>query len=369
MSRLTVTITSVITAVLALPVLAVAGLGGGTIPSCTIATTTLATATDATATDSIATAAPAAAWDAEQRTHARTIVAVGRASGAPPRGWVIAVAAAMQESGLRNLPPGQGDRDSVGLLQQRPSQGWGTPAQLADPAYQAQRFYQALQAVPNWQQLPLTIAAQAVQRSAHPDAYARWTNDALTLVTQTATGLGVTLPPDLQHAVATSCLGGIGDDGDGLPVTADASMPAGFTVPAGTSPAVGLALMWALAQRGTPYSYGGDCTAPHDGDPAHQCDCSSLVQIAYRHAGIDLPRTTLDQVHAGVPVPSATQLLPGDLVFIAGSDGSLAVPRHVGLYLGAGLIVHAPKTGDHVKVSHLDSWGSLAAIRRIITTP
>lgn len=355
MSNLTAIVGSALTAVLALPLLAVAGLGGAD-PSCAPApaagpTTALA-----------AQASPAGVWDTEQRTHARTIVTIGQARGVPPWGWVIAVATAMQESSLRNLPGG--DRDSIGLFQQRPSQGWGTPAQLADPAYQAQRFYQALQAVPNWQRRPLTVAAQAVQRSARPDAYARWGDDALTLVTQTAAGLGVALPPDLQHAAALPCLGG--DDGDGLPMAAEAGLPAGFALPAGTSPTVALALMWALAQRGTPYAYGGDCTAPHDGDPAHQCDCSSLVQIAYRHAGIDLPRTTLDQIHAGTPVPDVDDVQPGDLVFIPGSNGTLAQPRHVGLYLGSGLVVHAPKTGDHVKIAQLSSWHPIAAVRRVV---
>lgn len=76
--------------------------------------------------------ARAAGWDGEQTANAAVIVAVGAELNVPPRGWVIALATAMQESGLRNLPGG--DRDSIGLFQQRPSQGWGTPAQLRDPA-------------------------------------------------------------------------------------------------------------------------------------------------------------------------------------------------------------------------------------------
>src|SRR5207247_2642707 len=80
-------------------------------------------------------------------------------------------AAAMQESSLTNTPGG--GPDSVGLFQQRPSQGWGTPAQLMDPVYAATQFYTRLLRVPHWQDLPLTVAAQAVQRSAFPDAYAK----------------------------------------------------------------------------------------------------------------------------------------------------------------------------------------------------
>lgn len=90
----------------------------------------------------------------------------------PGRAVVIALAAAMQESGLENLD--HGDRDSLGLFQQRPSQGWGTPAQIMNPAYAANRFYTHLQAIPNWWSIPLWQAAQAVQGSAYPTAYQQW---------------------------------------------------------------------------------------------------------------------------------------------------------------------------------------------------
>ncbi len=110
--------------------------------------------------------------DTAQRGNAGVIIETGRNMSIPPRGWVIAIATSMQEAGLRNLP--YGDRDSLGLFQQRPSQGWGTPTQILDPAYAATQFYTHLQHVPGWQQLPLTAAAQAVQQSAYPDAYAKW---------------------------------------------------------------------------------------------------------------------------------------------------------------------------------------------------
>lgn len=106
----------------------------------------------------------------EQTRNAAAIVAVGERMRVPVRGWVIAVATARQESDLINTS--SGDRDSVGLFQQRPSQGWGSPEQLLDPGYAATRFYEALLRVPGWQTMPLTEAAQAVQRSAYPDAYA-----------------------------------------------------------------------------------------------------------------------------------------------------------------------------------------------------
>ena len=117
---------------------------------------------------------------ATQLQHASTINAVGLSRGVPDRGRVIAIATAYQESTLRNLP--NGDRDSVGLFQQRPSQGWGTAQQIGDPVYASNKFYDALLEVPDWQKLPLTKAAQAVQYSAFPDAYAQWEPRATTLV-------------------------------------------------------------------------------------------------------------------------------------------------------------------------------------------
>ena len=136
---------------------------------------------------------PLRRYDGNQIANAAIIIDVGAGKQVPPWGWVIAVATAIQESGLRNLPDlGAGnDHDSVGLFQQRPSQGWGTPEQLADPRYAAGAFYDALLAVPGWQQMPLTQAAQAVQRSAYPDAYAKWTTDAAILVATLGATMGL----------------------------------------------------------------------------------------------------------------------------------------------------------------------------------
>ncbi|NHN43709.1 LysM peptidoglycan-binding domain-containing protein [Microcella frigidaquae] len=120
---------------------------------------------------------------AEMRTHAATIVRVGRELGVPTYGIVIALATAMQESSLRNLS--WGDRDSVGLFQQRPSSGWGTAADLQIPSHAARLFYvgrsgytRGLLDIPGWQSMTLTRAAQAVQISAYPDAYAKWETSA-----------------------------------------------------------------------------------------------------------------------------------------------------------------------------------------------
>lgn len=116
----------------------------------------------------------------EQKQNARTIIQVGQGAGVPEYGWVIALATSMQESTLRNI--GYGDRDSLGLFQQRTSQGWGTEAQILDPVLASKAFYgvaghtsnPGLTDIGGWQSMSVTQAAQAVQRSAYPDAYAKW---------------------------------------------------------------------------------------------------------------------------------------------------------------------------------------------------
>ncbi|MFE9694362.1 C40 family peptidase [Micromonospora sp. NPDC005806] len=291
---------------------------------------------------------PTDSWDTEQLEIAATITDVGAAKGVPRWGWVIAVATGMQESGLRNLPHlgDSNDHDSIGVFQQRPSRGWGTVAQLSEPAYQAGKFFDKLLTIPDWETMPLTQAAQAVQVSAFPDVYAKWTDNALHLVEQ-----------------LTNTLAGCATD-------TPAALPDGFALPANTPPAVATAIFWAVNQLGTPYHFGGSCTDPHSGDPDKQCDCSSLTQAAYRAAGISLPRITTEQVNAGKPVANPALLLPGDLILIPGSQGTMTNPRHVGMYLGGGLVIHAPKTGDVVKITRLSSWiNQIAALRRIAAPP
>ncbi|MDP4899657.1 MAG: peptidoglycan-binding protein, partial [Pontimonas sp.] len=119
----------------------------------------------------------------ERRTNAQIIVNVGREMGISDYGIVIALATAMQESSLRNI--NWGDRDSVGLYQQRPSSGWGTVEQIMDPAYATRLFFggpnnpnkgktRGLLDISGWESMALTVAAQRVQISAYPDAYAKW---------------------------------------------------------------------------------------------------------------------------------------------------------------------------------------------------
>jgi hypothetical protein len=115
----------------------------------------------------------------EQADNARTIAEVARVEALPNHAVTVALAAALQESKLRNIS--HGDRDSVGLFQQRPSQGWGTTAQLTNPRFAATAFYRALARVDGWEAMSVTDAAQKVQISAAPDAYAQWEPEARVL--------------------------------------------------------------------------------------------------------------------------------------------------------------------------------------------
>ncbi|MEV0650091.1 M23 family metallopeptidase [Phytomonospora sp. NPDC050363] len=127
----------------------------------------------------------------EQVRHAAIIIRVGQDKKFAQRGWIIAVATAMQESTLHNYGHlgDANDHDSLGLFQQRPSQGWGSSEEILDPYYAAGKFYDKLARISGWEQMPLTRAAQAVQISAYPEAYAKWEPLATTVVS-TLSGSG-----------------------------------------------------------------------------------------------------------------------------------------------------------------------------------
>jgi murein DD-endopeptidase MepM/ murein hydrolase activator NlpD len=165
----------------------------------------------------------------EQIRNAAIIINVGHDMKVPPRGWIIAVATAMQESSLINhgFLGDRNDHDSLGLFQQRPSMGWGTPDQIMDPRYASTKFYQKLVSVPDWARIPLTVAAQAVQHSAYPDAYAKHEPLATTIVNTLADGAGLAAgaATDLKCAEA----GEIAASGWTVPVTA--GIVSGFRTP------------------------------------------------------------------------------------------------------------------------------------------
>ncbi|MGY0233905.1 hypothetical protein [Longispora urticae] len=148
--------------------------------------------------------------DADQLSNAATIAAVGIRRKLPERAVVIALATAWQESKIRNLSGG--DRDSIGLFQQRPSMGWGTPEQIADQRYATGKFYDKLVKVPGWQDMRVTDAAQAVQISAHPELYEQWAekSEILTRALGGSAGQAVacTLPgdPKQQGSAAVTAL-------------------------------------------------------------------------------------------------------------------------------------------------------------------
>jgi cell wall-associated NlpC family hydrolase len=251
-----------------------------------------------------------AGLDQEQLHDSVKIIAAGMAvtmpgapgpSALPARAWVIALATAQQESGLRNLA--HGDRDSLGLFQQRPSQGWGTPQQLMNPTYAATKFYQRLVQVPNWQTIPLTEAAQAVQRSAFPNAYAQWEPLAQSLVEAMVQAL-----------------------------------PSTGTI---TDANIRTAVDFARLQLGKPYVWGAAGPAAFD--------CSGLMLRAWQAAGVTLPRTSREQYYAGTYLP-VTQARVGDLVFYAVDTGDPRTIHHVAMYLGDGTIIEAQQTGVPVHI-------------------
>jgi hypothetical protein len=117
--------------------------------------------------------------EVDQAANSATIAAIGKKLGLPDHAVTVALAAALQESQLHNLD--YGDRDSLGLFQQRPSQGWGTTSEILTPSYAAAAFFRELVKVDNWPNLPVTTAAQRVQRSGAPTAYAQWEDEARAL--------------------------------------------------------------------------------------------------------------------------------------------------------------------------------------------
>lgn len=217
-----------------------------------------------------------------QAANAATISAVGTTRGLPERAVTIALATALQESGLRNID--HGDRDSLGLFQQRPSQGWGTPEQIMDPVYSSGEFYEHLAEVPGYSRLPLTVAAQRVQKSGFPQAYAKHEPDAALL----AAALTGRAPASLTCSLPSAAAGGPGDAAevrsglarafgkDVLPSTSSAGASAAGTVSVpvpvedGTAPRRGWELAhWAVAQAGPlrieEVSYAGRVWTPDTG--------------------------------------------------------------------------------------------------------
>jgi hypothetical protein len=254
-------------------------------------------------------AADASNLDQEQKGTVALIISIGKQRSLAPRAWQVAIQAGMTESGLRNL--GHGDRDSLGIFQMRPSMNWGSAAEVTNPNYAINKFFDVLTSVPDWANLRPGEAAQSVERSGFPDRYHKWEAMAAVLVQN----LG-------QVVDAVGCGQGLG-----------AALP--------PSQAAAQAIKFALGEQGKPYVWGA--TGPN------AYDCSGLMLRAYESAGVILPRVSQDQYKAGAMLP-VRNAQPGDLIFLATDPANPATIHHVAMYLGNGKIVEAQQTGVPVHI-------------------
>jgi cell wall-associated NlpC family hydrolase len=318
-----------------------------------------------------ATGAPVSGLSAVQAQNARTVASVAEARGGRAA-VVVALVVTLSESDLRVLGnptvtdaamvPNQGtgsDHDSLGLFQQRA--GWGSAAARMDPVASTNVFIDALFAVDGWASLPPWVAAQRAQRSAF-DGRPSAANHGSSVYG----GNYLAQLPRARQVLNSLPTASSTDSCAGLDLAANITvadgpahgLPLGYAIPTSTSMPARVAVNYALAQRGKPYLWGG--TGPD------RFDCSGLTQTAWSLAGRRIGRTTWDQMRDGTPT-RISALQPGDLVLIPGSGGSVASPSHMGIYIGHGLVVHAPKTGDVVKVTPLSAFisGGISALRHI----
>jgi murein DD-endopeptidase MepM/ murein hydrolase activator NlpD len=327
------------------------GLGGSGNPanvSCFTTTGSASADTSPASPPPSAGAGPIGRWNAEQVANAATIIGVGKGLQIPPRGWVIAVATAMQESSLINTPGG--DRDSIGLFQQRPSQGWGTPAQLHDPQYAATKFYQKLLTISGWQSMPLTEAAQKVQRSAYPDSYAKWEPDATQLVgvlSGITAGLGGCASTISAQGWTQPVHGKVGSGfrtpdrptHDGV----DLIVGKGTPIHAASAGSVSRVRCNAIDTR-----TGGNWGCDRDGDPNLTAGCGWYVDID--HPGGIVTRYCHQLVQPYVHV--GQHVNAGDVIGISGSSGHSSGP-HVHFE------VHV---GDHTSATAVDPVPFMASV-------
>ncbi|MDA3644395.1 C40 family peptidase [Saccharopolyspora indica] len=301
-------------------------------------------------------------WNAEQMTNAQTITSVVQQRRLPQRAAVIAISTAIVESRLINVH--HGDRDSLGLFQQRPSMGWGTPEQVTNPGYATGKFLDHLVDLEGWHRMPPGVAAQKVQRSAFPERYGPQEPPAGELMEKFWQGPDNPLPPaggggdPAQQASFEAALGCPDQGGSNIPLDSQ-KLPPGYQLPA--DPRQRAAVSFALSKLGAPYVWGAK--------GPNAFDCSGLMQAAWAHAGVAISAGTTTQKNDGRAVPGIGELQPGDLVFIPGSPsigGSPSNPRHVGMYAGHGLIVNAYDESTGVILERLDAWApEVVAIRRV----
>jgi hypothetical protein len=310
-------------------------------------TSSAALATLSDAADSCIISGPVNGLSIQQATNAEVVVSTAMANAAEdPLSARIALMVAYTESGLRDLGPMPNNAGSLGLFQQRASQGWGSPSQELDPAQATAMFVQRLVEVPGWHSRPPWAVAQAVQRSAFGDGsnyLANWL-----------------LAGSLLSAVLANgnAVGGCGQGPSGGVAGAPSAhgLPTGYVIPAGTPPGHAIAVAFALAQLGHPYVWGAAGPVAYD--------CSGLTKKAWAMAGVSLLHYTVDQMHEGPPVAPVVAA-PGDLVLIPGADPpGPGLPGHVGIYLGDGLVESAidPQLGVAVQTWQVFVSGGLDAV-------
>lgn len=278
-------------------------------------------------------------YTGDQLTNAAAILTIGQQLGLDAHAQQIALIAAMTESSLHN--DSGGDRDSAGLFQMRPSQGWGTYAQVTDISFAINEFYSRLTKLPGWEGMDAGAAAQAIERSAYPDRYATHLAQALQIMNALS---GVT-----ATVVSSTTAGLVCGTGDG---SSSLTLPAGAVAPTGPHAAlIAEAIAFAEAQLGKPYVLGG---AGPD-----VWDCSGLTLKSYAAAGIDIGiHGSASQYKYGVAkgwTHPLSQVQPGDLIFWGGTDA-----YHVAISLGGNWMIAAPQPGENVKIQQI--WGTPNAL-------
>lgn len=348
--------------------------------------------------------------NAKQQASAQIIVQTATSADLPKRAAVIGIATSLQESdlGLKLV----GDHGtSFGLFHQKPTSGYGTRKQILNPHHAARGFFSRLLKVNNWAHLPLTGAAQTVQHSGFPGAYAKHekraekivdavgfraparqsppakpahtgrrsltTDEKAAIKSQVIVAAAAQeLPQDEAIAQITSSL--TGPDGPpgstGAPPAELRSLvaqqvqataedlctkltPQATNLPgkiSGSGNGV-IAVKAAMKMIGVPYSWGGGGPAGPSrgigrGASTVGFDCSGLTEYAWAKAGARIGETTTPQWRAGARVPRS-QLQPGDLLFFAHDPRNAATIHHVGLNIDGKRMIHAPQTGRTVEIS------------------
>ena len=330
---------AVVLAALAGLVLGVTMLGAGSASSATAAP------------DICLTSGPVRGLDATASTNARLVTATAE-QFAGHAGAVIAVMTGLTESGLRVLgnpaaggarsTQGNGsDHDSLGIFQQRGS--WGTVAQRMDPVQSTELFMTRLLRDPRWQQEQPWVAAQDVQTSVYdgrPRAANHDSNDYGGNY-RANLALAEAVVDEVERDAAKLHCGALTGGMPANRAPGSHGLPADYAVPAGTTAAESQVVLFAIEQLDKPYVFGAA------GPNAY--DCSGLTLAAWARAGVALPHNTVEQALAGTSTTTAA-LVPGDLVLVAGDDGTLAAPGHVGLYIGDGLVLNAADEHDGIRV-------------------